>query len=385
MPAADIDKLFTPVELGALSLRNRFVYAAMTRNRGFTPSALNVEYYRQRATECGLILSEGALIELQGSEWPQAPGLFTPDQVAGWKAVTDAVHKEGSLIVCQLWHLGRVLHPLHQGGKPNVGPSAVAARGGKFRLLAGEPGYQTPVAIADPEIYVTMFREAAVAAKAAGFDGVQLHSANGYLPNTFLDTLSNQRQDKWGGSVENRCRFSLRCIDELITVYGADRVGIKLSPVGGYNDMGMDKPTTLATYQYLIQQLSQRNIAFIELNRYTEAFVDKSRACVTLDVAKELRPFSTVPVVMNGGYGRDESAAEVESGVADAVSIGREYLANPDLPTRWKHGLASNQPSYATLYVYPEGEIEKGYTDYPFANATGLEKLTGDLELKSDK
>ena len=229
-PPSNVEQLFKPISLGALQLRNRFVMAAMTRNRGYTPNALNVEYYRQRATEAGLILSEGTLIELQGTEWPYAPGIFTSEQVTGWREVTDAVHAEGALIVAQLWHLGRVVHPLHQGGKPCYAPSAIRAKGGKFRLLAGEPGYQQPTPITNPEDYVTLFKAAAVAAKAAGFDGVQLHAANGYLPHQFVDPSSNQREDKWGGSVENRCRFTLRCIEELCEVWGPDRVGIKLSP-----------------------------------------------------------------------------------------------------------------------------------------------------------
>lgn len=361
MPPHNVEKLFTPVKLGALNLRNRFVYCAMTRNRGFIPGPLNVEYYRQRAIEGGLLLTEGTLIELQGSEWPYTPGLFTDEQVAGWKEVTEAVHKEGGLIVCQLWHLGHMLHPLHQAGKPVVGPSAIAAKGGKFRLLKGEPGYQKPSAIMNPEDYVTMFKEAAVAAKAAGFDGVELHSANGYLPHQFIDSSSNQRTDKWGGSVENRCRFTLRCIDELCEVWGADRVGIKLSPCGGYNDVGMSKADTLETFMYLLQQLNERSIAFVELHRLTPGFYQPGRAVEDLDVVKEIRPYATVPVVMNGGYGPDDGAEAIEGGEAQAISYGRPLFANPDLPTRWRHGIKLYDPDPKTYYVHAEGEIEKGY------------------------
>ena len=228
-----VRRLFEPVQLGALSLRNRFVMASLTRNRGFVPGDVNLQYYQQRAKEAGLILSEGTLVELQGSEWPYTPGIWRKDQVEGWKPIIKAVHAEGCLMACQLWHMGRVLHPLHQGGKPNIGPSALAAKGGKFRLLTGNPPYQVPQAIPDPEEYVAIYRAAAVRAQEAGFDAVELHGANGYLVHQFLDPTSNQRKDEWGGSMENRCRFALRIIDELIGVYGADRVGIKLSPAGG--------------------------------------------------------------------------------------------------------------------------------------------------------
>ena len=365
---SNIDVLFQPTSYGALTARNRFVYAAMTRNRGYVPSPLYVEYYRQRATECGLMLTEGTVPELQGSEWPYAPGIHTKEQIAGWKKVADAVHAEGSLLVMQLWHLGRVVHPLHQAGKPPVGPSAIRAAGGKFRLLHGVPGYQTPAAIDDPEVYVQMHRQAAINAKEAGMDGVQLHNANGYLAHEFLDTSSNQRADEWGGSVENRCRFTLRVIDELCEVWGNGRVGIKLSPCGGYNDMGMDRQSTLDTYTYLLQQLNKRDIAFVELHRVTPGFSGvPGRACEDVDVIADLAPHCTLPLIFNGGYDAEQAANAVESGKARGISFGRPYLANPDLPTRYRCGFELNTPNPATFYVHPEGATEVGYTDYPFA------------------
>lgn len=363
---SNIDVLFQPTQYGSLSARNRFVLAAMTRNRGYIPSPINVEYYRQRATECGMILTEGTVIELTGSEWPYAPGIFSSEQVAGWQKVADAVHAEGSLIVMQLWHLGRVVHPLHQGGKPPVGPSAVKAAGGKFRLLPGAPGYQLPAAIEDPEVYVQMHRQAAVNAKAAGMDGVQLHSANGYLAMQFLDTSSNHRTDQWGGSVENRCRFTLRVIDELCDVFGSGRVGIKLSPCGGYNDVGMDRQNTLDTYIYLIEQLNKREIAFIEIHRPSQGFYQPGRKCDAVDPITQLAPHSTVPLIFNGGYDAVQAANAVESGTCKGISFGRPYLANPDLPTRYRNGFPLNVQNQATFYIHPEGEISVGYTDYPF-------------------
>ena len=373
---SNIDVLFQPTSYGSLPARNRFVYAAMTRNRGYIPSPINVEYYRQRATECGLLLTEGTVVELTGSEWPYAPGIFSKEQVAGWKKVVDAVHAEGSTIVMQLWHLGRVVHPLHQGGKPAVGPSAVKAAGGKFRLLEGAPEYQLPIAIEDPEDYVQLYKQGAINAKEAGIDGVQLHSANGYLSHEFLDTSSNHRSDKWGGSVENRCRFTLRAIDELCEVYGSGRVGIKLSPAGGYNDVGMDLKATLETYTYLIQQLNKRDIAFIELHRVTPGYYQPGRIDESIDVIAQLAPVATVPLIFNGGYGAHDAASAVESGAAKGISFGRPYLANPDLPSRYRNGLPLNTPDPKTFYVHPEGEIAKGYTDYPFAGVKpALEKL----------
>ena len=373
---ANIDVLFYPTAYGSLNARNRFVYAAMTRNRGYIPSPINVEYYRRYATECGLLLTEGTLPELHGSEWPYAPGIWNEEQVAGWKKVADAVHAEGCLCVMQLWHLGRVVHPLHQGGKPAVGPSAIQAAGGKFRLLQGTPGYQTPVAIDNPEVYVQLHKQAAINAKAAGMDGVELHNANGYLAHQFLDTASNHRTDQWGGSVENRCRFTLRVVDELCGVWGSGRVGIKLSPCGGYNDVGMDRQNTLETYTYLIQQLNQRDIAFIELHRLTPGYYTPGRQCPDVDVIAELAPAATVPLIFNGGYDAKQAASAVESGSAKGISFGRPYLANPDLPTRYRNGFVLNAPDPTTFYVHPEGQIGVGYTDYPFVGLKpAFEKL----------
>ena len=373
----NVDVLFAPTQYGELAARNRFVYAAMTRNRGYTPGPINVEYYRKYATECGLMLTEGSLPELLGSEWTYVPGIHSKDQIEGWKKVADAVHAQGCLLVMQLWHLGRVVHPLHQGGKPTVGPSAIQAKGGKFRLLEGHPGHVTPVAIDDPEEYVAMHRQAAVNAKAAGMDGVEMHSANGYLSHTFLDNTANQRTDKWGGSVENRCRFPLRCVDELCAVWGSGRVGIKLSPCGGYNDVGMTRQDTLETYTYLLKELNGRNLAFIELHRRTPGFYQPGRACEDVDVVAELAPHApTTPIILNGGYGSTDAADAVESGQAKGISFGRPYLANPDLPSRYKNGIVLNQPNPATFYSHPEGQIAVGYTDYPFAGVKpAIEKL----------
>jgi 2,4-dienoyl-CoA reductase-like NADH-dependent reductase (Old Yellow Enzyme family) len=224
--------------------------ASMTRNRcpGSLPDEHVAAHYAARAG-AGLILSEGALIAPQGTEWPSAPGIWGTEHVTAWKKVTDAVHAAGGLIFCQLWHIGRVAHPLAQSGLPAPGPSAIAAAGGKFRQLAGEPGYVTPEAIADPSAYVALYGKAAANAKAAGFDGVELHGANGYLVAQFLESSSNKRTDKYGGSVANRCRFALEAIDAIVAAWGGDakRVGIKLSPSGGASAVRAARFACLAT------------------------------------------------------------------------------------------------------------------------------------------
>ncbi|RKO89612.1 hypothetical protein BDK51DRAFT_20470, partial [Blyttiomyces helicus] len=241
--------LASPLEIGELTIKNRFVLASLTRNRnpGTVPNELNVEHYRQRST-AGLILSEGVMIEPLGAEWTNAPGIYSEKQIAGWCKVTDAVHVEGSLIFAQLWHIGRTAHPTLQAGQPNVGPSAVAAKGGKFRQLEGYVG-----AIEDPQRYIDLYRIAAQNAKRAGFDGVEVHSANGYLPHQFIDSTANKRTDKWGGSNENRTRFTIEAVKAAIEGFGdASRVGIKLSPSGGYNDVGDSEEILVPTYTHLV-------------------------------------------------------------------------------------------------------------------------------------
>ncbi|KAJ8077586.1 hypothetical protein AAF712_009067 [Marasmius tenuissimus] len=245
--SSSVAPLFQPLQIGPLNLRNRIVMSALTRSRsigeGLVPNEVNVEYYKQRAAGgAALIVSEGTLVSRQGTEWPHVPGIWTEEQVQGWKKVTDAVHAEGSLIFAQIWHVGRVAHPdapeQKKAGYPVYAPSAVSARGGKFRFLPGEPGYTTPTEIDDPSKLVEQFKLGAKNAKAAGFDGVEVHGANGYLVHQFLDSTVNKRTDKWGGSVENRARFALEVVKAAIEVWGPNRVAIKLSPTGGYNDMG---------------------------------------------------------------------------------------------------------------------------------------------------
>ena len=263
----------------------------------------------------------------------------------------------------QLWHVGRVAHPLLQNGRPNVGPSALAAKGGKFRQLEGSPGYVTPEAIKDPEHYIALYKRAAQNAKVAGFDGVELHGANGYLSHQFLDNTSNHRTDQWGGSAENRCRFTLRVIDELSNVYGNDRVGIKLSPGGGYNDMGMNEKDTSETFGYLIKELSKRKIAYIQLARYWD-LGDPVKRGTPVDIFQwsNLIDRKHTALFVNTNYNAEEGAKVLESGLADAVVFGRSYISNPDLAERLAKKQELNSAlNFMTLY----GGSAAGYTDYP--------------------
>ncbi|CAF0745091.1 unnamed protein product [Adineta steineri] len=352
----------TPLKLGSLLLKNRVIMAALTRNRNLVPGPLQVEYYTQRAT-AGLILTEATLIEPIGTEWNNAPGIYSDEQVAGWRKIVDSVHAHNGHIFIQLWHIGRVAHPLLQNGRPNVAPSAIAAKGGKFRQLPGAPGYVTPVPIDDPEHYIALYKRAAERAKEAGFDGVELHSANGYLPNQFIDNTSNQRTDKWGGSVENRCRFSLRIIDEICGVYGNDRVGIKLSPGGGYNDMGMTEKDTVETYGYLIKELTSRRIAYIQLARYW-SLGDPTKRGTDVDIFqwRNLIDSEHTKLFVNTDYDSEQGAKTLKDGLADAIVFGRFYITNPDLAQRLinKQELNTNY-NFKTFY---DGD-HTGYTDYP--------------------
>ncbi|KAG7097193.1 hypothetical protein E1B28_004565 [Marasmius oreades] len=373
--------LFEPLKLGSLSLRNRVVMSALTRNRSLpdtVPNSLNVEYYRQRARGgAGLILTEGTLITPQGSEWPYAPGIWSEEQVNGWKKVTSAVHEEGSLMFCQLWHLGRVSHPdapeQKKAGVPVYAPSAIAARGGNFRFLEGGPGYVTPTEIDDPLKLIELFKKAARNAKKAGFDGVELHGANGYLVHQFLDSTSNKRTDKWGGSVENRCKFGLETLKALIEIWGANRVAIKISPTGGYNDMGMPLEETLETYRHFLSEVDKLKLAYICVARYsdlTDPVFDGQKRGIPHDVVESYRPsVKSTRFFINGGVSPDEGAQFIADGKADAIVFGFLHIGHPDLAKRIKYGKALHpEATQFTKFYGFEGTLEEqaaGYTDYP--------------------
>jgi 2,4-dienoyl-CoA reductase-like NADH-dependent reductase (Old Yellow Enzyme family) len=351
----------TPLQLGPLTLKNRVIMASLTRNRAIIPGPLQVKYYTQRAG-AGLIITEATLIEECGSQCMLAPGIFTDEQIKGWKMVVDAVHAHNSLIYLQLWHLGRVAHPKFQNDRPNVGPSPIAAKGGKFRG-SEITDHAQPKEIHNPEDYVNKYRQAAEYAKQAGFDGIELHGANGYLPNQFLDNISNQRQDQWGGSVENRCRFTLRIIDEMSNVFGNDRVGIKLSPGGGYNHMGMSIVDTMETYSYLITELNKRKIAYIQLSRYLYDY-DATHCVCDTDIFqfKQFINSEHTKFFVNAFYDADEGEQVLKLEQADAIVFGRLYITNPDLAERIINKKEINNNKDMSTYYTGE---EKGYTDYP--------------------
>lgn len=379
--APKFPNLAKSVQLGALKAKNGALMASLTRNRSIpthVPNDDNVKYYSQRAKDggAGLIFTEGTLISKQGTEWPNAPGCWSDEHAKGWKKVTDAVHAEGTQMVAQLWHLGRVCHPgmdlQKESGEPVYGPSAVAARGGKFRDLPDSPGYIVPTEIPEPEKILDQYTNAAKIAKEAGFDGVELHSANGYLVEQFLSDSANVRTDKWGGSVENRCRFGLEAVKRLIDVWGADRVGIKLSPCGGYNDLFFNShEAVLETFHYYIEQLDALGLAYIQVmqyNAYGDNKWDGAPQGFDHDVVKEYGHLvKKSNFVANCGYDGPKAEKELAERGVKAVTFGQAFIANPDYYRRLQEDLELNQPDYQTFYTTGDGGNGHGYHDYPFA------------------
>lgn len=364
--------LFDSLKMGDLTLPNRVIMAPLTRMRskqpGNIPHQLNAEYYSQRAG-AGLIISEATQVSQQGQGYPGTPGIHSAEQVQGWKLVTNAVHKKGGRIFLQLWHVGRVSHRSHQ---PNnelpVSASAIQPKdSGTFSADWKPVALETPRALETSEIpgIVFDFKKGAENAKAAGFDGVEVHGANGYLLDQFLQDGSNQRTDKYGGSIENRARLLLEVVDAAISVFGSGRVGVRLSPYGTFNDMKDSDPVSLFTYVF--EQLSKRNIAYVHViePRATGAGGSdqvNAEAPSTSDLFK--KHFNGV-FISAGGYNAELAKEAVASGKADAVAFGRLYIANPDLAERLKADAELNKYNRATFY----GGAEKGYTDYPFMNA----------------
>ncbi|KAF8882047.1 flavoprotein NADH-dependent oxidoreductase [Gymnopilus junonius] len=388
MPVPEnLQPLFTPLKLGDVTIKNRITMSALTRNRAENtyPTNLMREYYVQRA-DAGLIVSEGILIVRQGTEWPHAPGIWDDKQVEGWKKIVDGVHEAGGKIYAQLWHdLPLIPICIHSwssctpdmpeqklAGSPVYAPSAISARGGKFRILPGTPGYVTPTEIDDPRKIIAEFKQAAINAKKAGFDGVELHGANGYIVHQFLDSSSNKRTDEWGGSKENRARFALETLKALQEVYGKN-VSVKVSPAGGYNDMGMPIDETLDTYKYYFAELDKLGLSYITLVRYLPIFdatFDGVLRATQHDVLGSYRPvIKNTPVLINGGVLPEEGAELVASGKVDAISIGFNFITHSDLVKRMEHGKPlDNVPDIQHLQTNKHsGDWSTGYTDYPLA------------------
>ena len=357
-------RLLQKTKIGNVILQNSMAMAPMTRSRADlngVVSDLTVLYYTQRAS-AGLLITEGINISAQAIGSPFTPGIYNQEQIGAWKKVTKAVHEKGGKIFAQLWHTGRVGHSVDKGGVLPVAPSAIAIQGQQHFTSQGPKDYETPRALETAEIkqIVQDYKQAALNAIEAGFDGVELHAAFGYLPNQFLVESSNQRVDEYGGSIENRSRFVVEVMQAIIAAIGEAKVGIKLSPSSPYNSIIDSNPTTL--YTHLIAELDKMSLAYIQL----------MNAMLPADKLPQyprnvIETFGTLTkhlVMANGGYTRETGEQELEKGIAKIISYATLFLANPDLPKRFELNANLNQPDRATMY----GGGEKGYTDYPTLN-----------------
>lgn len=349
-----MSKLFDPLQLGDIALLpNRILMSPLTRCRasaGRVPNAMMADYYVQRAA-AGLIITEATAVTPMGVGYPDTPGIWSREQIEGWKAITRAVHDAGGRIVLQLWHVGRISHPYYLDGRQPVAPSAIAAEGLVSLMRPAEP-YPVPRALELDEIpgVVDAYRQGAENAQAAGFDGVEIHGANGYLLDQFLQDGSNQRDDIYGGSVENRARLMLEVADAVISVWGASRVGMHLAPRCDAHSMGDSDP--LATFSHVASELGKRKIAFICAREHVAAN----------SIGPKLKQAFGGIYIANEGFTQEGAEAILAEGNADAVAFGKLFIANPDLPQRFQRNAPLNEPKPETFY----GQGEKGYIDYPF-------------------
>ncbi|HEY8036755.1 MAG TPA: alkene reductase [Methylobacter sp.] len=353
----DKNNLFLPILLGELALANRIIMAPLTRNRageGNVPQDMNVEYYRQRAG-AGLIISEGSQISVQGVGYPRTPGIHSEAQVEGWKRVTDAVHDEGGRIFIQLWHTGRISHSsLQPGHVLPVAPSALKAAG-QAVTYEGMQDFETPHALTLDELpgIVADYASAAQNAKDAGFDGVEIHAANGYLLDQFLRDGTNRRTDGYGGSIANRMRLLIEVVEKLIVVWGAHRVGVRVSPENSFNDIKDSQPQQ--TFNAIAKKLSNYPLAYLHVLEGDMMTGERHVDYVAL------RNCFAGFYMTNNGYDLERGNNAIEQDHADMVAYGKLFIANPDLPERFAKNLPLNTPGQATFY----GGDEKGYTDYP--------------------
>ena len=350
--------LFSPVKLGSIALSNRMVMAPLTRNRSSmegVPQDINVTYYEQRAS-AGLIITEATPISPMGHGYPLLPGIYTEAQVAGWKKVTDAVHAKGGKIVIQLWHVGRISHPSLLNGATPVAPSAVKPAGKAF-TFEGLVDYVEPRALDASELpgIVADYVRATQCALKAGFDGVEIHSANGYLLDQFLRDGSNKRTDIYGGSIENRARLLMEVTKAVVAVAGSDKVGVRLSPVNPFNDMHDSHPQ--AVFNYVTEQLNLFNLAYLHV---VEGGLHGGGNADPFDFSA-MRKLCKSPYMANLSYDKARGNAAIASGYADAVAYGVPFIANPDLVERFRKDAPLNEPDSKSFY----GGTEKGYIDYP--------------------
>ncbi len=358
-------KLFTPEKVGSIEVRNRLVMSPMTRCRtiGNVPNDLMADYYRQRSG-VGLIITEGVSPSANGLGYARIPGIFSKQQVEGWKKITSAVHENGGKIVIQFMHCGRIAHPLNiPEGAEILAPSAVKPAGQMWTDAAGMQDYTVPKAMTSEDLVSTKaeFVTAAKNAMEAGFDGVELHSANGYLLEQFLSPISNIRTDQYGGSVENRCRFVLEVAAAVADTIGKDKTGIRLSPYGVASDMP-HYPEIDATYQYLSEQLNKLGIAYIHLVDHSAMGAPE----VPLNIKKQIRSNFKNSVILAGGYEIERAEADIESDLGDLIAFGRPFINNPDLVERLENGWPLSTDLNMDQFYSAD---EKGYTDYPVYKA----------------
>lgn len=351
--------LFTPIKIGKYTLKNRIFMAPLTRCRSIennVPNDLMAEYYAQRAS-AGLIISEATQISPMGIGYPCTPGIHTDEQIQGWKKVTQAVHDKEGKIFLQMWHVGRISHSSYLGGELPVSASAIKPAGEVY-TFEGMREYETPRVLSIPEIQeiVKEYGKAAKNAIEAGFDGVEIHSANGYLLDQFLRDGTNVREDAYGGSVENRSRFLFDVITEVVSAVGADRTGLRLSPSGTFNDMTDSDPQKHFTY--VCERLNDFDLAYLHVIDALEADIRHGANVMALSLIRDT--YKGV-LITNGAYDKERGTTTVGNNQADAVAYGTLFIANPDLPERFKADADLNEPDPNTFYT----QDEKGYTDYP--------------------
>ncbi len=344
--------LLDPIDIGPLRLPNRIIMAPLTRARAGSsriPNDLMRDYYVQRAS-AGLILTEATSVEPMGVGYADTPGIWSDDQVDGWKRIVDAVHDAGGRIAMQLWHVGRISHPMFLNGDEPIAPTAIAAEG-HVSHVRPKAAFPTPRALATGEIggIVEAFSNGARNALRAGFDGVEIHGANGYLVDQFLQTASNQRNDQYGGSIENRARLMLEVADAVAGVWGADRVGMHLAPRGDAHSMGDENPA--ATFGHVATELGRRGLGYLCVREY----VGEDR------IGPQLKKQFGGVYIANERFTREAAEQALAAGEADAIAFGQLFISNPDLPRRFAENAELNEPDFKTFYAAGPG----GYTDYP--------------------
>jgi 2,4-dienoyl-CoA reductase-like NADH-dependent reductase (Old Yellow Enzyme family) len=354
--------LLEPFRLHDLDLQNRVALAPMTRARAGEsriPNDLMAEYYAQRAS-VGLTITEATTISPQANGWVNSPGIYTDEMVEGWKTTVDAIHAKGGTVFLQLWHCGRASHSDFHGGEPMVAPSAIKIEGEGVHTPEGKKEHEIPRALETEEIplIVEDYRKAAERAKAAGFDGIEVHSANGYLLDEFLQSKSNHRDDQYGGSIENRYRILDEVVKAVTSVFPANRVGVRLAPNGAFNDMG--SPDYREQFTYVAKQLNTFGLAYLHVMDGLAFGFHELGDPMTLS---EFRAVFDGPLIGNCGYTKESAEEAVASGLADMIAIGRPYISNPDLVERWKVGADLNPEADVKDWYSPAGA--EGYTDFP--------------------